>query len=50
MTDRKRATRWLVSFGSGILRGRDERSRAKRDLRRGIEPAPRYTTGKFWMD
>jgi hypothetical protein len=46
---RKRKTLY-VFFGSEFMRGRQERSRAKRDIRRGVEPQPRYTTGKFWVD
>jgi hypothetical protein len=42
--------RILVWFGSEILRGRQERRKAKRDMKRGTEPQPRYTTGKFWTD
>lgn len=50
MTSRIRAKKWLVFYGSDILKGRSERARAKRDLRRGIEPLPRYATGKYWDD
>lgn len=42
--------RVIVTFESDRLRGKAERTRAKRDLRRGLEPQPRYTTGKFWTD
>lgn len=39
-----------VFFGSEKLTARRERKRAKRDLKRGIEPALKYRTGKFWTD
>lgn len=42
--------RWLAWFGSHRLRGRAERARARQDMRRGLEPQPRYTTGKHWED
>lgn len=48
--DRKRLRDWWVFYGSDILRGKVERARAKRDLKRGVEPQPRYTTGKYWTD
>lgn len=41
---------WIVQYASERLRGRDERRRARRDLARGTEPAPRYSTGKQWND
>lgn len=50
MAKGKRRRVWVAWFGSYRLRGKAERTRAKRDLRRGVEPAPRYTTGKLWED
>ena len=44
------AKRWIVWFGSERLRGKQERMRVKRDLRKGKEPQPQYRTGKFWVD
>lgn len=45
-----RPRRWRVWFGSARLRGRDERRLARLALRRGDEPEPRYSTGRFWED
>ena len=39
-----------VFFGSDRLRGRRERNRVRRDLRRGAEPQPKYATRRFWVD
>lgn len=41
---------WVEWYGSNRLRGKQERVRARRDLRRGIEPQPKYTSGKHWED
>jgi len=42
--------RFFAWYGSERLRGKAERTRAKRALRRGAEPEPKYTTGKQWVD
>lgn len=47
---RRRTRTWVVRFGSDRLRGSQERRRARHDLRNGREPAPRYTTKKFWTN
>lgn len=39
-----------VAYESDRHRGKDERRRAKHDLRNGREPKPRYTTGRYWSD
>lgn len=46
----KNRYKFFAWFGSERLRGKAERIRAKRDLRAGREPEPRYTTGKQWVD
>lgn len=40
----------IVFYGSMFLKGKAERNRVKRDLKKGREPQPRYATGKFWVD
>jgi hypothetical protein len=47
---RKHRRRWAIWYGSLRLRGKAERRAARRDLRAGREPEPRYTTGKLWED
>ena len=45
-----RATGMPWWAGSERLTGKQERTRAKRDLRRGEEPQPAYFTGKQYND
>lgn len=40
----------IVFHGTEWLKGRYERRRVKQDIRRGLEPAMRYASGKFWTD
>lgn len=44
------AKRPHVFHGSDWLSSRELRRRVRQLLRRGIEPEPRYATGKFWTD
>lgn len=44
------ARKWTITFGSDILPHRNIRRRVKALLRRGIEPEPKYRTGKYWTD
>jgi hypothetical protein len=39
-----------VFFGSEWLGSRETRRRGRNLLKRGIEPEPRYRTGRFWTD
>lgn len=50
MRGRKHRKVWWVFFGSERLTNKDERRHVKEDLKRGREPQPKYTTGKFWTD
>lgn len=50
MTKRRNRRVPFVFFGSFRLSNRVERRRVRDDLRRGIEPSPKYATGKFWTD
>lgn len=39
-----------IRYGSEPYTHRHVRRLARRLLRRGVEPEPRYRTGKFWND
>lgn len=41
---------WIVSLKSERRPHKEVRRLARRLLRRGVEPQPRYRTGKFWTD
>lgn len=42
--------KWIIRYASEIKTHREMRRLARRLLRRGVEPEPRYRTGKFWND
>lgn len=39
-----------IRYGSEPYAHRRVRRLVRKLLRRGVEPAPRYRTGKFWTD
>jgi hypothetical protein len=42
--------KFVVFYGSEWKTHRDVRRIAKALLKRGLEPEPKYSTGKFWTD
>ena len=42
--------RYIVTYESHRLSGKDERRLVRAALRQGVEPEPEYRTGKFWID
>ncbi|MCC3299754.1 hypothetical protein [Arthrobacter caoxuetaonis] len=46
----RRRSSWIIRYGSEMLTHRQARRRARSLLHRGIEPEPRYRTGKYWND
>lgn len=42
--------RIIIRYGSEPFTNRRLRRMARRLLRRGIEPEPRYRSGRFWTD
>lgn len=50
MAKRKRRSYIIVFYGSQRQSNRYERQKAKLELKNGVEPEPKYNTGKFWVD